>query len=162
MEFHLWSEKDTLIQNKLIMKNIILVLLCLSTIGCLKEKKENECLNDQVIKYKYDSVSFWFIKDYENIDLKNTKIIHIQNNRKTSINYNVQQKDSKIKIKNIENLMIGDTIKLLLNDKTKFDVSDFRNAPTYGGKNFLGCILSGYTINNVKRSDAMHGTITIY
>lgn len=149
------------------MKNIFAISLCFLLVGCINDKKEKQneleqCYNDKHIKYKYDSLSFWFIKEYENINLKDVEVSHVHEGRSFPLQFRYNQNDSKIIIKNIQNLVTEDTIKFLLNNKIEINIHNFRNGSIYGGKNFLGCVLSGYTINNIKREDAMHGTITVY
>lgn len=150
------------------MKNYILLFLCISFfMGCKDDKKEKinemeQCYKDPVIKYKYDSISFWFVEKYENINLKDAKITHIHNGKTVLLNYKTKQKDSKITIKNIENLVTKDTLNIFISNKTNIKIYNFKNGPAYGGKNFLGCVLSEYTVNGEKRGDAMHGTLTIY
>lgn len=150
------------------MKNYILLFLCISFLfACTNDKKEKiremeQCYKDPDIKYKYDSISFWFVEKYENINLKDAKITHIHDGKTVLLNYKTKQKDSKITIKNIENLVTKDTLNIFLSNKTNIKIYNFKNRPTYGGKNFLGCVLSEYTVNGKKRGDAMHGTLTIY
>lgn len=150
------------------MQNILSLVLCLLLlIGCIDDKKEKherlaQYYSDKSIKCKYDSLNFWFIKEYERINLKDVKVIHILQGQSLQLNLKYNQNDSKIIVKNIENLVTEDTIKFLLKNKMQINIYSFRNGSGYGGKNFLGCILSGHTINNIRREDAMYGTITVY
>ncbi|WP_313500482.1 hypothetical protein [Kaistella carnis] len=150
------------------MQNILSLVLCLLLlIGCIDDKKEKherlaQYYSDKSIKYKYDSLNFWFIKEYERINLKDVKVIHILQGQSLQLNLKYNQNDSKIIVKNIENLVTEDTIMFLLKNKMQINIYSFRNGSGYGGKNFLGCILSGHTINNIRREDAMYGTITVY
>ncbi|WP_313500479.1 hypothetical protein [Kaistella carnis] len=145
------------------MKFIFPLLLSISLLSCSSDKKErinqsDKCYNDNTVKYKYDSLTFWFIEDYENLDLKNVKIYKINNGKKGLLPHSTRIGKSELKIENPLSLKSADTIKIVFENNKQLNLYDFKNTPDYGGKIFLGCSFGRYKLNE-EQIEVMDGNI---
>ena len=121
--------------------------------------------NDTVANFDSDSLTFWFRRMH---NFKQIEITHRRKGYEAVIPYYYTNRlayhrddyrDDVLVIKNPDVLYRNDTIRIVINGKTIYDLSGFENKDVFHGRRFVGCFLRRYTLNGSSESFAGNGLL---